>query len=61
MSRNSNAAFETVMESHLLASGYIAADCDGFDEGRAVSPDVAVVFIHKTLPKECVEFEVECL
>jgi hypothetical protein len=34
-SRHSEAAFETVIEQHLLAHGYVAVPRDGFDRERA--------------------------
>jgi hypothetical protein len=35
---HSEAAFETVIEAHLLANGYIAVDRAGFDRERAIFP-----------------------
>jgi type I restriction enzyme, R subunit len=30
--RHSEAAFETVIEAHLLANGYVTVNRDGFDQ-----------------------------
>lgn len=51
-SRHSETAFETVIEAHLLANGYIAVDCDGFDRERAIFPDVVLAFINTTQKKD---------
>ena len=40
--RHSEKAFETVIEEHLLANGYIAVDRDGFDRDRAIFPDAVL-------------------
>ena len=34
--RHTESAFETVIEAHLLANGYVTAD--GFDRDRAIFP-----------------------
>lgn len=53
MNRNrSESAFETVIESHLLANGYVRVDQDGFDRERAIFPAVVLGFIRETQPKE---------
>ncbi len=57
MNRTNEAAFETVIEAHLLANGYVAVAADGFDRGRAVFPDTAVEFIRETQPKEWAKLE----
>lgn len=56
-SRHSEAAFETVIESHLLASGYVTVDRDGFDRNRAIFPDAVLSFILETQPKEWAKLE----
>jgi hypothetical protein len=33
--RHWEAAFDTVIEHHLLSNGYVAIDCDGFDRDGA--------------------------
>lgn len=50
--RHSESAFETVIEGHLLANGYISVDRDGFDRERAIFQDVVLSFIRKTQKKE---------
>jgi type I restriction enzyme R subunit len=55
--RISEMAFETVIESHLLANGYKAADGDGFDCGRAIFPEVVLSFIRETQPREWAKLE----
>ena len=52
MKRTSEAAFETVIETHLLAKGYIPVPRDGFDRKRAVFPETVLAFIRETQPKE---------
>jgi type I restriction enzyme R subunit len=48
----SEAAFETVIESHLRSGGYIGVSKDSFDRDRAIFPDVVLAFIRETQPKE---------
>jgi type I restriction enzyme R subunit len=48
----SEAAFETVIESHFLSGGYVAVSNDSFDRERAIFPDVVLAFIRETQPKE---------
>jgi len=48
----SEAAFETVIESHLLANGCVAVDKAGFERERAIFPEVVLAFIRETQPKE---------
>jgi type I restriction enzyme R subunit len=50
--RHSETAFESVIEAHLLANGYVTVDRDGFDRERAIFPDVVLAFIRKTQEKE---------
>ncbi len=50
--RHSESAFETVIEGHLLANGYISVDRDGFDRERAIFSDVVLSFIRETQKKE---------
>jgi len=50
--RHSEAAFESVIESHLLDNGYVCVDKGGFDAERAVFPGVVLNFIQDTQPKE---------
>src|SRR5438552_12954475 len=51
------AAFETVIESHLLANGYVTVLPDRFDQERAIFPEVVLAFIRKTQPKEWTKLE----
>jgi type I restriction enzyme R subunit len=50
--RHSEAAFETVIEHHLLRNGYIAVGRDGFDRERAIFPTAVLDFIRDTQPWE---------
>jgi type I restriction enzyme R subunit len=53
----SEAAFETVIEAHLLQNWYVAVPRDGFDRQRAIFPDVVVAFIRETQPAEWAKLE----
>jgi type I restriction enzyme R subunit len=55
--RKSEAAFETVIESHLLANGYVSIAPDGFDRERAIFPETVLSFIRQTQPNEWVKLE----
>ena len=55
--RASEAAFETVIEAHLLANGYVAVDPAGFDRERAIFPETVLAFIRETQPKEWAKLE----
>src|SRR6266852_6211580 len=57
MSRTNEAAFEAVIELHLLASGYVPVDRDGFDRERAIFPETILTFIRETQPKEWAKLE----
>ncbi|MEW6111546.1 MAG: DEAD/DEAH box helicase family protein [Thermodesulfobacteriota bacterium] len=50
-------AFETVIESHLLAHGYVAFQREGFDPERAIFPETVLAFIRETQPVEWVKLE----
>ncbi len=56
-SRHSEAAFETVIETHLLANGYVPVDRDGFDRERAIFPAAVIQFIRITQEKEWKKLE----
>lgn len=45
MMHTHEAAFETVIERHLLANGYARVDRDGFDRERAIFPETVLAFI----------------
>lgn len=51
MKQTSEAAFETAIESVLLANGYARGDAKGFDRERAIFPDEALAFIRATQGK----------
>jgi type I restriction enzyme R subunit len=55
--RHSEAAFETVIETHLLANGYVTVNRGGFDRQRAIFPQTVLAFIHATQPKEWARLE----
>ena len=57
MIQTSEAAFETVIEAHLLANGYVSVAAGGFDRDRAIFPDTVLAFIHETQPKEWARLE----
>ena len=57
MSRTNEAAFETVIESRLLANGYMRVPPDGFDRARAIFPETALGFIRETQPNEWAKLE----
>jgi len=57
MSRTNEAAFETVIEIHLLASGFVPVDRGGFDRERAIFPKTVLAFIRDTQPKEWAKLE----
>ena len=51
-SRHSEAAFETVIEAHLLGQGYLSVKPEAFDKARALFPGEVLAFIQETQPKE---------
>ncbi len=57
MARHSEAAFETVIETHLLASGYTPIAPEGFDRERAIFPETVLAFIRETQPREWAKLE----
>ncbi|MBL1150312.1 MAG: type I restriction endonuclease subunit R [Armatimonadetes bacterium] len=56
-SRHSETAFETVIEAHLLAKGYVRLDRGGFDRERAIFPEAVLDFIRETQPAEWAKLE----
>jgi type I restriction enzyme, R subunit len=56
-SPHSEAAFETVIESHLLAHNYVSIAPDNFDRDRAIFPETVLSFIRETQPKEWAKLE----
>lgn len=57
MNRANEAAFETVIQAHLLQNGYVQVAREGFDRERAVFPEIVLGFIRETQPKEWVKLE----
>jgi type I restriction enzyme R subunit len=57
MNRTSEAAFETVIEAHLLENGYARVAGEGFDRERGIFPDTVLAFIRKTQPNEWTKLE----
>jgi len=57
MTRTDEKAFETVIEAHLLASGYVAVDRESFDRERAMFPETVLAFIRETQPQEWAKLE----
>jgi len=55
--RHTEAAFETVIEEHLLQHGYISVAREGFDRERAIFPEVVLGFMRETQPKEWARLE----
>ena len=55
--RHSERAFETVIEDHLLANGYVAVNRGGFDCDRAIFPISVLDFIRDTQPQEWTRLE----
>jgi type I restriction enzyme R subunit len=50
-------AFESVIEAHFLANGFVLVGEEGFDRDRAIFPEVALGFIRETQPKEWAKLE----
>ena len=48
----SEAAFESVIESHLLSANYTPISRNGFDKERAIFPETALAFIQETQPSD---------
>ena len=57
MKNTSETAFETVIEAHLLANGYVSVATGGFDRDRAIFPDTVLAFIRETQSKEWARLE----
>ena len=57
VARHFEAAFETVIEAHLLENGYVPVACEGFDRKRAIFPDTVLAFIRETQSTEWVKLE----
>jgi type I restriction enzyme R subunit len=57
MTQTNEAAFETVIEAHLLTNGYEPVSRDGFDRERAIFPETVLAFIRETQAKEWAKLE----
>ena len=57
MKTTSEAAFEEVLERHLLANGHVSVAGTGFDRERAIFPETVLSFIRATQPKEWARLE----
>lgn len=55
--RHFEAAFETVIEAHLLRHGYVAVPRESFDRERAIFPEAVLGFIRETQPTEWAKLE----
>jgi type I restriction enzyme, R subunit len=55
--RDSEAAFETVIEAHLLQNGYVRVPREGFDRHRAIFPETVLAFIQETQIREWAKLE----
>jgi type I restriction enzyme, R subunit len=54
MKQTNEAAFGTVIKTHLLANCYVTMNRDGFDREWAIFPEAVLAFIRTTQPKEWV-------
>ena len=57
MSQTSEAAFESVIEAHLLRNGYVSVPPEAFDRDRALFPETVLAFIRETQPVEWAKLE----
>lgn len=57
MKQTNESAFESVIEAHLLANGYVTLERDGFERERAIFPDTVLGFVRETQPKEWAKLE----
>ena len=55
--RHFEAAFEAVIETHLLSHGYLPISREGFDRERAIFPESVLAFIQQTQPVEWAKLE----
>lgn len=55
--RYSESSFETVIEAHLLANGYVTISKEGFDRDRAIFPETTLGFIRENQRKEWAKLE----
>ena len=59
MTRITEAAFESVIEAHLLGNRYVSISGDGFDRDRAIFPNTVLGFIGETQPDEWAKLEAQ--
>jgi type I restriction enzyme R subunit len=52
MTQTNEAAFEIVIEAHLLTIGHEPVSRDGFDRERAIFPETLLAFIREIQAKE---------
>ena len=57
MKTTSEAAFEEVVERHLLANGFVSVAGTGFDRERAIFPETVLSFIRATQSKDWARLE----
>ena len=57
MNRTSEAAFETVIDAHLLQNGYTRIPRESFDRERAIFSETVLDFIRETQPQEWAKLE----
>ena len=57
MKYTNESAFETIIEAHLLANGYVSVTGDEFDRERAIFRGTVLGFIRDTQPKEWARLE----
>ena len=57
MNPTTEAAFESVIEAHLLANGYVTVPNEDFDRDRAIFPRTILDFIRETQPGEWAKLE----
>ena len=59
MTPTTEAAFESVIEAHLLESGYVPIGSYGFDRDRAIFPNTVLGFIRETQPTDWAKLEAQ--
>ena len=52
VTQKTEAAFESVIESHLLENGYVSLAGHAFDPHRAIFPEAVLAFIRETQPED---------
>ena len=59
MTQTTEAAFESAIEAHLLANGYVPIGSASFDRDRAIFPNTVLGFIRETQPTEWARLEAQ--